>query len=101
MTANSEKIAIEEVKCQALADNAQKDLEEALPALEEAMRVRRPREGNGTQPSVSLKSLGTWEEEGVSVGSRLPPPPLKRLSRPLSCTALLPERVPLPRLWSL
>lgn len=27
------------MKCQALADNAQKDLEEALPALEEAMRV--------------------------------------------------------------
>ncbi|KAK7827526.1 hypothetical protein U0070_026732 [Myodes glareolus] len=39
VTANSEKIAIEEVKCQALADNAQKDLEEALPALEEAMRA--------------------------------------------------------------
>lgn len=39
VTAHSEKIAIEEVKCQALADNAQKDLEEALPALEEAMRV--------------------------------------------------------------
>ncbi|XP_044939242.1 dynein axonemal heavy chain 2 isoform X7 [Mustela putorius furo] len=39
VTANSEKIAVEEVKCQALADNAQKDLEEALPALEEAMRA--------------------------------------------------------------
>uniref|UniRef100_A0A8I3PUB4 Dynein axonemal heavy chain 2 n=1 Tax=Canis lupus familiaris TaxID=9615 RepID=A0A8I3PUB4_CANLF len=39
VTANSEKIAIEEVKCQTLADNAQKDLEEALPALEEAMRA--------------------------------------------------------------
>uniref|UniRef100_G1NZY7 Dynein axonemal heavy chain 2 n=1 Tax=Myotis lucifugus TaxID=59463 RepID=G1NZY7_MYOLU len=39
VTAHSEKIAIEEVKCQALADNAQKDLEEALPALEEAMRA--------------------------------------------------------------
>ncbi|XP_073903039.1 dynein axonemal heavy chain 2 isoform X4 [Castor canadensis] len=39
VTANSEKIAIEEVKCQQLADNAQKDLEEALPALEEAMRA--------------------------------------------------------------
>ncbi|XP_035155786.1 dynein axonemal heavy chain 2 isoform X7 [Callithrix jacchus] len=39
VTANSEKIAIEEIKCQALADNAQKDLEEALPALEEAMRA--------------------------------------------------------------
>ncbi|XP_046278077.1 dynein axonemal heavy chain 2 isoform X2 [Marmota monax] len=39
VAANSEKIAIEEVKCQQLADNAQKDLEEALPALEEAMRA--------------------------------------------------------------
>uniref|UniRef100_A0A8C6R755 Dynein axonemal heavy chain 2 n=1 Tax=Nannospalax galili TaxID=1026970 RepID=A0A8C6R755_NANGA len=39
VTANSENIAIEEIKCQALADNAQKDLEEALPALEEAMRA--------------------------------------------------------------
>uniref|UniRef100_H0V315 Dynein axonemal heavy chain 2 n=1 Tax=Cavia porcellus TaxID=10141 RepID=H0V315_CAVPO len=39
VTANSEKIAVEEVKCQALADNAQKDLEEALPSLEEAMRA--------------------------------------------------------------
>ncbi|XP_069857588.1 dynein axonemal heavy chain 2 isoform X5 [Dipodomys merriami] len=39
VTAHSEKIAIEEVKCQQLADNAQKDLEEALPALEEAMRA--------------------------------------------------------------
>ncbi|XP_062072422.1 dynein axonemal heavy chain 2 isoform X1 [Lepus europaeus] len=39
VTANSEKIAVEEIKCQALADNAQKDLEEALPALEEAMRA--------------------------------------------------------------
>ncbi|XP_074081620.1 dynein axonemal heavy chain 2 isoform X1 [Macrotis lagotis] len=39
VTAHSEKIAVEEVKCKALADNAQKDLEEALPALEEAMRA--------------------------------------------------------------
>ncbi|KAM4844901.1 dynein axonemal heavy chain 2 isoform 2-T2 [Thomomys bottae] len=39
VTAHSEKIAVEEVKCQQLADNAQKDLEEALPALEEAMRA--------------------------------------------------------------
>ncbi|XP_069805044.1 dynein axonemal heavy chain 2 isoform X1 [Dendropsophus ebraccatus] len=39
VTAHSEKIAAEEIKCKALADNAQKDLEEALPALEEAMRA--------------------------------------------------------------
>lgn len=55
MTANSEKIAVEEVKCKALADNAQKDLEEALPALEEAMKVagpggRRRQEARGTAP---------------------------------------------------
>ncbi|XP_063786889.1 dynein axonemal heavy chain 2 [Pseudophryne corroboree] len=39
VTAHSEKIGAEEIKCKALADNAQKDLEEALPALEEAMRA--------------------------------------------------------------
>lgn len=35
----SEKIAEEEIKCQHMADLAQHDLDEALPALEEAMRV--------------------------------------------------------------
>ncbi|XP_040202767.1 dynein heavy chain 2, axonemal [Rana temporaria] len=39
VTAHSEKIGAEEIKCKALADNAQKDLEEALPALEEAMKA--------------------------------------------------------------
>ena len=36
----SEKIGEEETKCQHMADLAQHDLDEALPALEEAMRVR-------------------------------------------------------------
>lgn len=39
MSANSEKIAAEKIKCKAMADNAQRDLDEALPALEEAMKV--------------------------------------------------------------
>ena len=32
-----EKIGEEETRCQAIADNAQKDLDEALPALQEAV----------------------------------------------------------------
>ena len=39
MSAHSEKIGAEEIKCKAMADNAQRDLDEALPALEEAMKV--------------------------------------------------------------
>ena len=35
----SEKIGEEEVKCQHMADLAQHDLDEALPALQDAMRV--------------------------------------------------------------
>jgi len=34
-----EKIAEEEAKCQAIADNAQQDLNEAMPALEEAVKA--------------------------------------------------------------
>ena len=41
VAAHSVKIAEEEAKCKVLADAAQKDLDEALPALEEAMKVRR------------------------------------------------------------
>lgn len=37
--ANSEKIGAEELECKAMAENAQRDLDEALPALEEAMKV--------------------------------------------------------------
>lgn len=36
----SERIKEEEIKCQAMADVAQADLNEALPALEEANKVR-------------------------------------------------------------
>lgn len=39
VVARSEKIAVEEARCQVLAENAQKDLDEAIPALEEAMRA--------------------------------------------------------------
>lgn len=39
VSAHSEKIGEEEVKCKAMAENAQRDLDEALPALEEAMKV--------------------------------------------------------------
>lgn len=34
-----EKIRAEELQCKEMADNAQKDLDEALPALEEALKV--------------------------------------------------------------
>ena len=39
VSANSQKIAAEEIQCKAMAANAQRDLDEALPALEEAMKV--------------------------------------------------------------
>lgn len=39
VAARSEKIAVEESRCQVLAENAQRDLDEAIPALEEAMRA--------------------------------------------------------------
>lgn len=39
VSANSEKIAAEELQCKAMAENAQRDLDEALPALQEAMKV--------------------------------------------------------------
>lgn len=35
-----EKIRAEELQCKEMAANAQKDLDEALPALEEALKVR-------------------------------------------------------------
>ena len=43
MTQKSEKIAEEEAKCQHIADLAQQELDEAIPALEEAMRVCFPK----------------------------------------------------------
>ncbi|XP_063305793.1 dynein axonemal heavy chain 2 [Pelobates fuscus] len=39
VAAHSEKIGAEEIKCKTLAENAQKDLEEAMPALNEAMKA--------------------------------------------------------------
>ena len=39
VAATSEKIAQEELKCKAIADNAQRDLDEAIPALEAAMEA--------------------------------------------------------------
>lgn len=39
VAARSEKIAEEETKCLAMAENAQHDLDEALPALQEAVKV--------------------------------------------------------------
>lgn len=39
VTARSKKIGEEEEKCSVLASAAQKDLDEALPALEEAVKV--------------------------------------------------------------
>ena len=39
VTARSEKITEEEAKCTVMKDAAMKDLEEAMPALEEAMKV--------------------------------------------------------------
>ena len=39
VAAYSEKISAEEVKCKTMADNAQRDLDEAVPALDEAMKV--------------------------------------------------------------
>ncbi|XP_069502374.1 dynein axonemal heavy chain 2 [Ambystoma mexicanum] len=55
VTAYSEKIGAEEIKCKALADNAQKDLEEALPALEEAMRAL---ESLNKKDLTEIKSYG-------------------------------------------
>lgn len=39
VTARSEKIAVEEARCKEMAEAAQHDLDEALPALEEAVKV--------------------------------------------------------------
>nr|XP_020476144.1 LOW QUALITY PROTEIN: dynein heavy chain 2, axonemal [Monopterus albus] len=39
VTANNEKIRAEELQCEAMAENAQRDLDEALPVLEEAVKA--------------------------------------------------------------
>lgn len=58
MAAHSEKIAAEEIKCKAMTDNAQRDLDEALPALEEAMKVSPVLDRYIThEMNISLRSL--------------------------------------------
>lgn len=39
MSEDREKIGAEELQCKEMAENAQRDLDEALPALEEALKV--------------------------------------------------------------
>lgn len=39
VSGNREKISAEELQCKAMAETAKRDLEKALPALEEAMKV--------------------------------------------------------------
>ncbi|KAI3375810.1 hypothetical protein L3Q82_004092 [Scortum barcoo] len=55
VTANSEKIGAEELQCKAMADNAQRDLDEALPALEEAMKAL---ESLNKKDMTEIKSYG-------------------------------------------
>ncbi|XP_043933259.1 dynein axonemal heavy chain 2 [Protopterus annectens] len=55
VAANSEKIASEEIKCKAMAENAQKDVEEALPALEEAVKAL---ESLNKKDMTEIKSYG-------------------------------------------
>lgn len=52
MSEDKEKIGAEELQCKEMAANAQKDLDEALPALEEALKVR-------TCSDVLEEALGT------------------------------------------
>ncbi len=51
----SEKIADEALKCSAIAENAQHDLDEALPALEEAMKSL---ESLNRKDMTEIKSYG-------------------------------------------
>ena len=51
----SEKIGEEEVKCRAIAENAQHDLDEALPALEEAIKAL---ESLNKKDMTEIKSYG-------------------------------------------
>ncbi|KAM7366101.1 hypothetical protein PAMP_015569 [Pampus punctatissimus] len=55
VSANSEKIGAEELQCKAIADNAQRDLNEALPALEEAMKAL---ESLNKKDMTEIKSYG-------------------------------------------
>ncbi|XP_051578639.1 dynein axonemal heavy chain 2 [Myxocyprinus asiaticus] len=53
--AHSEKIEAEEIKCKAMAENAQRDLDEAIPALEEAMKAL---ESLNKKDMTEIKSYG-------------------------------------------
>ncbi|XP_048588102.1 dynein axonemal heavy chain 2 isoform X2 [Nematostella vectensis] len=53
--ARSEKIAIEEDKCRVMAENAQHDLDEAIPALQEAMKAL---ESLNKKDMTEIKSYG-------------------------------------------
>uniref|UniRef100_UPI0037E8313A dynein axonemal heavy chain 2 n=1 Tax=Semicossyphus pulcher TaxID=241346 RepID=UPI0037E8313A len=55
VSANSEKIGTEEVQCKAMAENAQRDLDTALPALEEAMKAL---ESLNKKDMTEIKSYG-------------------------------------------
>ncbi|XP_040887758.1 dynein heavy chain 2, axonemal [Toxotes jaculatrix] len=55
VSANSEKIGAEELHCKAMAENAQRDLDEALPALEEAMKAL---ESLNKKDMTEIKSYG-------------------------------------------
>ncbi|XP_035806180.2 dynein axonemal heavy chain 2 [Amphiprion ocellaris] len=55
VSANSEKIKSEELLCKTMADNAQRDLDEALPALEEAMKAL---ESLNKKDMTEIKSYG-------------------------------------------
>ncbi|XP_070785989.1 dynein axonemal heavy chain 2 [Enoplosus armatus] len=55
VSANSDKIGAEELQCKAMAENAQRDLDEALPALEEAMKAL---ESLNKKDMTEIKSYG-------------------------------------------
>ncbi|KAM9425745.1 dynein axonemal heavy chain 2 [Pholidichthys leucotaenia] len=55
VSADCEKIAAEELQCKAMAENAQKELDEALPALEEAMKAL---ESLNKKDMTQIKSYG-------------------------------------------
>ena len=55
VSATSEKIAQEEIKCKAIADNAQRDLDEATPALEAAVKAL---ESLNKKDITEIKSYG-------------------------------------------
>ncbi|CAJ1086733.1 dynein heavy chain 2%2C axonemal-like [Xyrichtys novacula] len=56
VSANSEKIMAEELECKAMAENAQRDLDEALPALQEAMKAL---ESLNKKDMTEIKSYGS------------------------------------------